>query len=150
MRLMLRASAIALALAGSLAAAPAVAETIPGPATQEALIKTALLSLNDANVTGNYAVLHAKLSKQFRNLHGPDALKAAFKPFHDEGVDFDIIAAFKPVASEEPRIDDRGALLLRGYFDTQPTRVLYQLAFIRSEGDWKPLHLDVKLRSASE
>ena len=30
---------------------------------QEILIKTALLTLNDANVTGNYTVLHAKLSK---------------------------------------------------------------------------------------
>jgi hypothetical protein len=30
------------------------------------------MSFNDANVTGNYAVLHAKLSKPFRDQFTPD------------------------------------------------------------------------------
>jgi len=37
------------------------------------LIKVTLLTFNDANVTGNYTVLHAKLSKPFRDQFPPRA-----------------------------------------------------------------------------
>jgi hypothetical protein len=146
----IRAFVPTLALAGVLLATPAAAQTMPGPVGQEALIKATLLSLNDANVTGNYTVLHAKLSKPFRTEHSPDKLKQSFKTFADQGIDYDIIAAHKPVASEDPKVDDRGALILRGYFDTRPTRVSYDLAFIPSDGEWKPLKLNVKVNPAPE
>ncbi len=47
-------------------------DKIPSAFMQEILIKTALLTLNDANVTGNYTVLHAKLSKPFREQFKPE------------------------------------------------------------------------------
>ncbi|MBI3703820.1 MAG: hypothetical protein HY244_08230 [Rhizobiales bacterium] len=126
---------------------PALAQDkIPGATQQEILIKTALLTLNDANVTGNYAVLHAKLAKQFRDQITPDKLKLAFKSFADQKIDWDLIAAKAPVAASEAKIDSRGALILRGYFDTRPSRVNYELDFMVSEGEWKPIMLNVKLR----
>ena len=46
-----------------LLAGPAHAESqLPSPLLQEILIKTYLLTLNDANLTGNYAELQAKLA----------------------------------------------------------------------------------------
>src|SRR4051812_31524750 len=36
------------------------AETVPSPTMQEILIKTSILTLNDAIVTGNFTVLHTK------------------------------------------------------------------------------------------
>jgi len=50
-------------------------DKIPSATQQEILIKAALLTLNDANVTGNDTVLHAKLGKQFRDRITPDKLK---------------------------------------------------------------------------
>lgn len=150
MRLFFRTSVATLALAGTLFAAPAMAQKMPGPVAMEALIKATMLTLNDANVTGNYTVLHAKLSKPFRDQFGPDKLKEIFKTFVDQQIDYDIIAAHKPVASQEPKIDDRGALVLRGYFDTRPTRVTYELDFIPSDGEWKPIKLKVNVNPAPE
>jgi hypothetical protein len=126
---------------------PALAQDkIPGAPQQETLIKTALLTLNDANVTGNYTVLHAKLAKKFRDQITPHKLKLAFKSFADQKIDWDLIAARVPVAASEAKIDNRGALILRGYFDTRPSRVNYELDFMISEGEWKPIMLNVKLR----
>ena len=72
-----------------LLAGPARAEsTVPSATLQEILIKTALLTLNDANLTGNYTVLHAKLAKVFRDQITPDGLQKGFKPFADQKVDF--------------------------------------------------------------
>ncbi len=121
-------------------------DKVPSAVQQEILIKSALLTLNDANVTGNYTVLHAKLGKQFRDQITPDKLKQVFKNFAEKKVDWDLIAAKSPVASSESKIDSRGALILRGYFDTRPSRLNYELDFMPSEGEWKPILLHVRLK----
>jgi hypothetical protein len=137
----------ALALAPLVAAGPASALKPPVAEMQEVLIKASLMSFNDANVTGNYAVLHAKLSKPFRDQFTPEKLKQAFKPFADAHVDFDVVVAKPPVPTDAVRIDDDGRLVLRGYFDTQPSRVHYDLAFVMSEGEWKLIKLNVNVKA---
>ncbi len=120
-------------------------EAVPSPQDQEVLIKTSLLTFNDANITGNYDVLHAKLAKPFRDGSPPDKLKEAFKGFADNGIYIDAIAAAKPVLTEEARVDDRGALLLHGYFDTSPvTRVSFELDYIFESG-WKVIKIKVQV-----
>lgn len=142
---------LVFAMLAYLAAAPVVAEpAVPSDVVQEKLIKTCLLTLNDANLTGNYTVLHAKLAKPFRTQFSPDKLKEGFKGFVDSQIDLSVVAIKTPVASIPTKITDRGILQLRGYFDTQPSRVLYQLDFLVSEEEWKPLSIDVKIRPASE
>jgi len=131
--------------------APAQAEnTVPSPFLQEILIKTSLLSLNDANLTGNYTVLHAKLAKPFRDQFSPDRLKKVFKTFADQKADWGLIAAKAPVATSPSTIDKRGALVVRGYFDTAPSRLTYELDFIPSEGEWKPIMLNVRVKPPGE
>jgi hypothetical protein len=132
------------------AAAAQVESKVPSALAQEILIKTTLLTLNDANVTGNYAVLHAKLAKPFREQFSPQRLKQAFKKLADQQVDWQMIAAKTPVATTDAAIDNRGALLLQGYFDTVPSRLNYDLAFVPSEGEWKPLKLNVNLKPPDE
>ena len=68
-----------------------------------------------------------------------------FKTFADQKADFGLIAAKPPVPSSAAVIDKRGALILRGYFDTQPSRVIYELDFLPSEGEWKPIKLNVHI-----
>ena len=133
------------AMNASWGAAP-VESKVPSALIQEILIKTYLLTLNDANLTGNYTVLQAKLAKPFREQFNAERLKKIFKPFVDKHIDYGIIAAKPPVASSESKIDNRGALILRGYFDTKPSRVSYELDFIPSEREWKPIKLNVHVK----
>jgi hypothetical protein len=134
-------------LVALLVAAPVRAEDkMPGAQLQEILIKTSLLTLNDANITGNYAVLHAKLAKPFRDQFSPDKLKQIFKPFADQKLDYGLIAARPPVASTASVIDKRGALVTRGYFDTRPSRLTYEIDFLPSEGEWKPIKLNINVK----
>lgn len=137
--------ASALFLGASLS--PALAQVkVPGAELQEVLIKVSLLSFNDANVTGNYAVFHTKLSKPFRDQFPPEKLAQTFKEFRDKRIDFDIIAAKKPILTEEPKIGDNGVLSIKGFFDTTPSRVNYDLAFIMSDGEWKLIKIDVDVK----
>ncbi len=126
---------------------PAAAQnTVPSDLVQEKLIKTYLMTFNDANMTGNYTVLQAKLAKPFRDQFSPDKLKQAFKGFADQNVDLGIITTKQPVATTPSKIDKRGALVLRGQFDTAPSRVTYELDFVPSESEWKPIMIHVTVK----
>jgi hypothetical protein len=140
-------AAVILALATTLAVAgTASAQAMPTPLTQEVLIKASLLTLNDAIVTDNFTVLHARMSKPFRDQFPPDRLRGIFKSFVDGHADFDLIVAKAPIAVGESKIDAEGVLRLSGYFDTTPKKLNYDLGYIRSEGDWKLSKLNVDIK----
>ena len=132
-----------------LAASAAAAQSrVPTERGMEALVKASLLSFNDANVTGNYTVFHAKLSKPFRQQFTPERLKQTFREFAEKNIDFDIIAAMKPVYDPAPTIDGDGKLLVKGYFPTEPARVMFDLDFIPSDGEWKLIRINVETKRA--
>ncbi len=116
----------------------------------EALVKSSLLSFNDANVTGNYTVFHAKLSKPFRQQFSPEKLKETFKEFAEKDIDIDIIAAMKPTYDPAPAIDDKGRLIVKGSFPTEPARVVFELDFIPSDAEWKLVSINVKTTRAPQ
>jgi hypothetical protein len=140
-------AAVAISVIG---AWPVAAQEVPVPLIQEALIKATLMTFNDANITGNYDVLHAKLSKPFRDQFPPARLKEAFKVFADNHVDLKIVTAKTPIAKQKPAVSDQGVLSLYGYFDTAPSHVYYELEFIMSEDEWKPTKIDVNVRKPDE
>lgn len=142
----LRRALLAVIPGALLFASVALAQGLPNPTVQEILVKASLLTFNDANVTGNYTVLHAKLSKPFRDQFSPEKLQQTFKPFADAHIDFDLIVARPIVPTSEAQINSDGVLMLRGYFDTTPSRVTYDLDFIRSEGEWKLSKLNVRVK----
>jgi hypothetical protein len=135
---------VMLIAALGIAGAASAQTKVPNERVLEALVKVTMLTFNDANVTGNYTVFHAKASKPFRQKFSPEKLEETFKEFSRNGIDFDIIAAYKPVYDPAPRVDTDGRLLVEGYFPTEPTRVVYDLEFIPSDGEWKLISINVK------
>jgi hypothetical protein len=124
----------------------AFAQRAPNTQLQEMLIKVSLATFNDANLTGNYSVFHARLSKPFRDQYSPEKIAEGFKEFRDQKLDLDLIAAMQPIPVEDATVDDRGVLTLKGYFSTEPNRVNYDLKFIMSDGEWKLWHIGVRLK----
>ncbi|MEI7870480.1 MAG: hypothetical protein WCK95_00115 [Alphaproteobacteria bacterium] len=133
-----------------LLAAPAAQaqNKLPTERGLEALVKTSLLSFNDANVTGNYTVFHAKLSKPFRQQFSPEKLKETFREFAEKDIDIDIIAAMKPTYDPAPVIDGNGKLIVKGSFPTEPARVVFELDFIPSDAEWKLVRINVETKRA--
>lgn len=138
--------ALVMLLAASLAQAQ---NKVPSERALEALVKSSLLSFNDANITGNFAVFHAKLSKPFRQQFPPERLKETFKEFGEKNIDIDIVAALKPTYTTAPSIDPEGHLLVKGFFPTEPMRVNFELEFIPSDGEWRLVRIDVKVDAPS-
>jgi len=130
---------LATAVLALTAACPltALALDMPGPSAQEVLVKSILVTLNDAVAADNFTILHAKISKPFREQFPPEKLRAVFKDLVEKHAVFDAGVAQKMIPDEDARIDDRGVLNLKGRFQTAPKQVKYQLGFIESEGVWK-------------
>lgn len=137
---------LALLIALTLPLAAAAQNKVPGPRALEALVKSSLLTLNDAIVTGNFTVFHAKLSKPFRQQYTAEQLAETFKSFVEKNIDYDVIAAFAPTYEPAPAVDGDGKLLVKGYFLTEPRRVFFDLKFIPSDGEWKLLGVDVNVK----
>ena len=128
-----------------MASAAQAQNKVPSERGLEALVKATLLTFNDANVTGNYEVFHAKLSKPFREQFPVDRLARRFQEFNKKHIDFDVIAALKPAYDPPPKVDEEGRLLVKGHFPTEPLRINFDLAFIPSDGEWKLIGINVKI-----
>jgi hypothetical protein len=115
----------------------ASAQGMPSPFVQEVLVKSILVTLSDAVASDNFTVLHAKISKPFRDQFPPEKLRAIFRELIDKHAVFDAVVASPVISDEDARIDDKGVLRLNGHFETAPKQVKYQLGFIPADGTWK-------------
>jgi hypothetical protein len=134
-----------LALAMSLVA-PAFSATLPTDNEQEILVKTTLMTFNDANLTGNYSVLFDKSSKAFRSQITAEKLSEAFKVFRTKNINLESIVADEIDSSKDPKIDGDGVLRLTGRFKDEDKKISFDLKFVNEDGVWKILGLNVKYK----
>jgi hypothetical protein len=126
--------------------APARAIQIPSADDQDVLIRTTLMTFNDANMTGNYAVLLAKASRQFQSQVTADKLSAAFEPFRNNELFFESVVDAHRDSAQKPTIDSEGALVLVGVLKSDDMQVKYRLRFVQNGKAWKLLGINVDAR----
>jgi hypothetical protein len=122
---------------------PAFAADIPDDDEQDVLIRTTLLTFNDANMTNNYAVMLARSSKQFQSQFTVDKMAASFEVFRKNKLFFAEVATADYDSSEKATIDKEGALVLIGVFKTDDLQVKYNLRFVQNDGAWRMIGLNV-------
>lgn len=94
------------------------------------LIKSSLISLNQANQTNNYSVVRALGSPGFQNNNSEQDLSSIFTGIREAGLDFSAISEYEPVFTSDPVLDESNNLLVQGRFPTNPNiefNLLYQL-----------------------
>ena len=126
--------------------APARAASFPSDDEQEILIRTTLMTFNDANMTGNYSVLHAKASKEVQAQLSIEKLFETFKPFRTNQLFFEDIIYEDYDSYEDAKLDDEGALVLAGVFKTDSIRVKYRLRFVKNDAAWKWLGINADVQ----
>lgn len=123
-----------------------LAQSMPSQQLREVMIKTTLGSFNDANLTNNYEVFHALLSQALADTYSPTEFSDAFVSFRDQEIDIGVVVAFPPVEDPAPFIDADAVLHLKGYFETSPSYVAYDMGFIGEEdGVWRLSGIDVQV-----
>lgn len=123
---------------------PSWAAKFPNVEQQDLLVRSALMTFNDANMTGNYSVLLAKASKQFQSSFSTDKLSEGFKTFRDQNLNLEKMFMTADLLESKPaETDDDGVLHLVGSFKDDQTSLRYSLKFIQNNAVWKLLAIDI-------
>ena len=121
--------------------APAAAPAQPSlPVSLEQalyLIRSTLLTLNDANRTGNYTVLRDLAAPDFQARNTAADLGLNFLDLRRRNFDLYGAALLAPQFTDAPALDQRGMLRLAGYFPTQPQQIKFDLTFQTVAGQWR-------------
>ena len=94
------------------------------------LVKTALVAVNQGNLTGNYTVLRDLGNTQFRQKNTSADLGVIFASFRQTKLDFGVIVEYTPVFNQPPTISERNTVRAIGYFPTNPIiefNIVFQL-----------------------
>jgi hypothetical protein len=107
------------------------------------LIRSTLLTLNDANRSGNYSVLRDLAAPNFQAKHTAADLAQAFAELRGRKFDLFSVALIAPQLTSAPAVDAGGKLQLSGVFPTRPLQIKFDLVFEVSAGQWKLLGMAI-------
>jgi hypothetical protein len=119
---------------------------IPPPEAQLILIRTALVTLNDANRSNNYSILHALGSSSFRQANPPMKLATAFQGFRQNSIDLSPVVVIQPRPRYQTVIS-KGQLRMVGSFPSQPMEVAYDLTYDAAGAGWVLSGMSVQLEN---
>ena len=101
------------------------------------LIRSTLLTLNDANRTGNYTVLRDLAAPDFQARNTAADLAQSFSDLRRRNFDLYGAALLAPQLTALPALDQRGFLRLAGYFPTRPQQINFDLLFANVANQWR-------------
>jgi hypothetical protein len=100
------------------------------------LIRSTMLTLNDANRSGNYSVLRDLAAPSFRTKNSPADLAMTFADLRQRKFDLFAAAIAAPQFTAAPAADAAGRVRLTGYFPTRPLRINFDLVYENVDGHW--------------
>jgi hypothetical protein len=113
-------------------------QSLPIPIEQALyLIRSTLLTLNDANRSGNYSVLRDLAAPDFQARYTAADLAQIFSDLRRRKFDLHGAALLAPKFSAIPALDQNGMLRLTGFFQTHPQQTNFDLLFQLVAGEWR-------------
>jgi hypothetical protein len=101
------------------------------------LIRSTLLTLNDANRSGNYSVLRDLAAPDFQAKNSAADLADSFADLRRRKFDLFAAALVAPQLTAAPALDGKGMLRLTGHFPTRPQQIDFDLLFQNVGGQWR-------------
>ena len=100
------------------------------------LARTTLMTLHDANASGNYTVLRDLGSPSFQTRSAAELAKM-FAPLRERNLDLFTAASTTPNLSAPSAIGPDQRLHIKGRFLTRPDEIVFDFAFEPVAGAWK-------------
>lgn len=101
------------------------------------LIKNAIISVNQGNLTGNYTVLRDLASPGFRERNSASDLGSIFGNLREKKLDLSPIVLLEPVITLAKFSKEQQQLRLTGYFPSEPLQIKFDLIFQQANpGGW--------------
>jgi hypothetical protein len=116
---------------------------MPGADQMMILLRTSLIALHHANMTGNYTVLRDIGAPGFQEANDPARLSAIFADLRDRDHDLGPVSILDATLTREPAFENNGMLRLTGVFPTRPEQVNFDLLFENVQGNWRLFGISV-------
>lgn len=124
---------------------PATEQKLPVSLEQALyLIRSTLLTLNDANRSGNYTVLRELAAPDFQAKNSAAELGTIFADLRNRKIDLFAVALMAPQLSAPPQLEANGMLRLTGAFPTRPLQISFDLLFESAGGQWRLFGISVQ------
>ena len=128
----------------------AAAEKLPVSVEQAFyLIRSTLLTLNDANRSGNYSVLRDLAAPDFQAKNSAADLADSFADLRRRKFDLFVAALIAPQFTAAPVLDGKGMLRLTGHFPTRPQQIDFDLLFQNAGAQWRLFGISVATPAAA-
>src|SRR5262249_15985077 len=101
------------------------------------LIRSTLLTLNDANRSGNYTVLRDLAAPDFQAKNTAADLAVVFSDLRQRKFDLFAVALAAPQLTAAPTLDANKMLRLTGFFPTRPSQINFDLIYRNVGGQWQ-------------
>ena len=101
------------------------------------LIRSTLLTLNDANRSGNYTVLRDLAAPDFQAKNTAADLALVFSDLRQRKFDLFAVALAAPQLTAAPTLDANKMLRLTGFFPTRPSQINFDLIYRNVGGQWQ-------------
>lgn len=118
--------------------------TVPGPQQLAIMVQTSVVALSQANLTGDYSVLHALGSPSFQKANPPKKLAKVFAS--TRRVDLTPVIIYSPILVRKPVITKGNMLRVTGYYKTSPQQVVFDLLYQPVKGQWRLFGISVGTR----
>ena len=99
-------------------------------------IQFAMAAVAQANMTGNYSVLHALAAPLFQQANPPEKLSQTFEAIRNARIDIAHVLLYQPILTVQLAIVGHG-LRLTGYYQTAPQNVMFDVVFAPIAGQWR-------------
>lgn len=109
-----------------------------------------LLTLNDANRSGNYTVLHDLAAPAFQAQNTAADLGQSFSDLRRRNFNLYGAALLVPQFTETPTLDQNGMLRLTDYIPTQPQQIKFDLVFQVAARLWRLFAIAVATPEAAQ
>lgn len=106
------------------------------------LLRTTLVAVHHANVTGNYTVLRDLAAPGFRDRNSAADLAVIFTPIRSAKIDLSAVVLLDPQLSKAA-LNDQKMLHLTGSLATNPVPVNFELLFQPIDGAWRVFGISV-------
>lgn len=113
------------------------------------LIRSTLLTLNDANRSGNYTVLRDLAAPDFQARNSAADLAGSFADLRRRKFDLFAAALIAPQLATAPALDGKGMLRLTGHFPTRPQQIDFDMLFQNVGGQWRLFGIAVATPAAA-
>lgn len=113
------------------------------------LVKSAIMALNHANLTGNYSVLRELGSAQFQLNTSSAILSDSFSSLRRDNINLQGTLVFPAKLTAAPELNDNVARFT-GVFETRPSQVNFDISYQFMNGRWRINGLTVGLSKPGE